>query len=235
MPASRNASRPGRRPLQRERVGGAGRSIRRCAAGQAMAEVREDALAEIGLGYPKLRSMLRELGRRFVAAGAIQQANDIFWLEKAEIDALIAEDQTPQQAGGGRRKLNTGERLKRETPPPMIPMRKRVMGIKMDTFVAQSAEAQAGMFSKACRPAAGKVTAPAMRAARTAGLRSDAPGRRAGGHPAPPRRPGRRSLPWPPRWSPTSAGRSATARIVAREYGIPAVMGTGVATRRIQK
>lgn len=58
-------------------------------AGQAMAEVREDALAEIGLGYPILRAMLRELGRRFVAAGAIEQAGDIFWLEKEEIDSLI--------------------------------------------------------------------------------------------------------------------------------------------------
>ncbi len=33
--------------------------------GQGLAEIREDALAEIGLGYPKLREMLRELGRRF--------------------------------------------------------------------------------------------------------------------------------------------------------------------------
>jgi len=58
-------------------------------AGQAMAEVREDALAEIGLGYPKLREMLRELGCRFVQAGAIETADDIFWLEKGEIDVLL--------------------------------------------------------------------------------------------------------------------------------------------------
>ena len=52
-----------------------------------MAEVREDALAEIGLGYPLLRQMLYELGGRFAAAGAIQEPEDIFWLVQEEIES----------------------------------------------------------------------------------------------------------------------------------------------------
>ena len=51
---------------------------------QSIAPVREDALAAIGLGWPLLRRLLLELGRRLVDAGAIAQRNDIFWLEKDE-------------------------------------------------------------------------------------------------------------------------------------------------------
>ena len=36
---------------------------------QTTAPVREDALADIGLAWPQLRRMLRELGRRLVDAG----------------------------------------------------------------------------------------------------------------------------------------------------------------------
>ena len=35
---------------------------------QSLAEIREDGLADIGLGYPVLRRVLRELGRRLVDA-----------------------------------------------------------------------------------------------------------------------------------------------------------------------
>ena len=36
---------------------------------QAIAPIREDALADVGLAWPQLRRMLVELGRRLVAAG----------------------------------------------------------------------------------------------------------------------------------------------------------------------
>ncbi len=51
-----------------------------------MAEVREDALADIGLAYPFLRQLLYELGIRLTNRGVIQQPDDIFWLEKQEIE-----------------------------------------------------------------------------------------------------------------------------------------------------
>ena len=52
---------------------------------QRFAPLREDGLADVGLGYPLLRQMLRELGRRFVAGGLIEQADDIFWLTQDEV------------------------------------------------------------------------------------------------------------------------------------------------------
>ena len=57
--------------------------------GQSLAEVREDALSEMGLAYPKIRELLRELGQRFIEADAIENAEDIFWLEKDEIQGCI--------------------------------------------------------------------------------------------------------------------------------------------------
>ncbi|MBN1449639.1 MAG: hypothetical protein JW963_01375, partial [Anaerolineales bacterium] len=101
--------------------------------GQSMAEVREDALSEIGLGYPILRAMLRELGGRFVKAGVIQRADDIFWLEKDEVDVHVrnlehgAELEKLSARVEQRKAFN--KKAGQETPPPMIPMKKKYMGI----------------------------------------------------------------------------------------------------------
>ena len=46
---------------------------------QTFACVREDSIFDIGMGYPVLRRMLRELGRRLVKAGAIAEADDIYF------------------------------------------------------------------------------------------------------------------------------------------------------------
>ncbi len=56
---------------------------------QAMAAVRESALSDIGLGYPVLRAMLSELGRRLVEAGVIATSADIFWLEAEEVHQAV--------------------------------------------------------------------------------------------------------------------------------------------------
>ncbi len=199
-------------------------------AGQTMAEVREDALADIGLGYPILRSILRELGSRFVASGVIEQPDDIFWLEKAEIDALVA-------AGGGNMAERVAERkvswhkFKAAAPPPMLPMKKRYMGMKVDGFLAQSAGENGGEMLKGVATSPGVVTAPArvlhgpqdfnqMRSGEVLVAGATTPA-------------------WTPLFAMACAvvtdigGPLSHGSIVAREYGIPAVMGTGVATRRI--
>jgi pyruvate,water dikinase len=52
--------------------------------------MRENSIFDMGMGHPLIRRMLNELGRRFVAGGAIESADDIYWLEKPEVEALIA-------------------------------------------------------------------------------------------------------------------------------------------------
>ncbi len=52
---------------------------------QGTAPLREDALADVGLGWPVLRRMLREVGRRMVVAGAIAERDEVFWLKWEEM------------------------------------------------------------------------------------------------------------------------------------------------------
>lgn len=204
--------------------------------GQAMAQVREDALADIGLGYPALRGLLRELGRRCMQAGIIAEAEDIFWLQADEMEASM----TALTNGSAPRSLleEVAQRkahhsaLARVAPPPTLPPRKKYLGINMESFTPASEASQEGDVLKGIGASTGKVTAPACVLHGPEDFNRMQPG-------------------WvlvagttTPAWTPLFAMAAAVVTdiggplshgsIVAREYGIPAVMGTGVATRRIK-
>jgi phosphoenolpyruvate synthase/pyruvate phosphate dikinase len=124
------------------------------------------------------------------------------------------------------------EALKGVTPPPTLPPRKRYMGINMAEFTPAAAESQIGNTLRGIGASAGCATAPASV------LRGPEDFDRM--------RPGDAlvAATTTPAWTPLFAMASAVVTdiggplshgsIVAREYGIPAVMGTGVATRRIR-
>jgi pyruvate,water dikinase len=198
---------------------------------QTMAEVREDALADIGLGYPLLRRMVLELGRRFVQVGAIAQPGDIFWLQADEIQGLIADSQKDMAECVTQRKA-THEVLKRVTPPPMLPPRKKYMGFNMETWTPASGESQASGSLKGIGASAGRVTAPARVLHGPQDFGQMRPGDVLVA--------GTTTPAWTPLFAMASAvvtdigGPLSHGSIVAREYAIPAVMGTGVATKRIQ-
>ena len=82
------------------------------------------ALADIGLGYPVLRKMLLELGRRFEQAGAVARPDDIFWLTADEVQGLVADPQEDATERVAERQA-THEVLKGVTPPPMLPQKKK--------------------------------------------------------------------------------------------------------------
>ncbi|MFN2271583.1 MAG: PEP-utilizing enzyme, partial [Anaerolineae bacterium] len=106
--------------------------------GQTMAAVREDALADIGLGYPVLREMLHELGCRFVQAGSVAEAEDVFWLHADEVEGAVAAlargDSPANMEESVTERQATREALKRVTPPPMLPPRKKYMGFNMESW-----------------------------------------------------------------------------------------------------
>jgi pyruvate,water dikinase len=205
-------------------------------AGQAMAEVREDALAEIGLAYPKIRELLFELGQRFAATGAVAQAEDIYWLEKDEITAGVEKlqnNQSPKNLSAKVKKRKAFNRkVSQVTPPTMIPKKERVMGFKVDMMIAESEESQVGNLLKGVAASAGVVTAPARILHGPEDFDQM--------HPGDVLVAGTTTPAWTPLFAMASAivtdigGPLSHGSIVAREYGIPAVMGTGVATRRIQ-
>ena len=106
------------------------------------------------------------------------------------------------------------------------------MGIDMAEFTPATAESQTGDTLKGIGASAGRVTAPACVLAGPEDFGRMRPGDvlvAATTTPA-----------WTPLFAMASAvvtdigGPLSHGSIVAREYGIPAVMGTGVATKRIQ-
>lgn len=204
--------------------------------GQSLAEVREDALAEMGLAYPKMRELLRELGQCFVNAVVISQPEDIFWLEKDEIQSCVEKlenKQTPENLTVQVEKRKAfNKKVSEVTPPPMIPMKERVMGFKSETFIAKTEDAQSGNLLKGVPASAGIVTAPACVLHGPEDFDQMRPGDVLVA--------GTTTPAWTPLFAMASAvvtdigGPLSHGSIVAREYGIPAVMGTSVATRRIQ-
>lgn len=204
--------------------------------GQSLAEVREDALAEIGLGYPKLREMLVLLGQYFVNYGVIKSSGDIFWLEKTEIDLVInkleSNEEMESLSGKVEERKTFWKRVKAVTPPPMIPMKDRVMGVKADLFVSHTQDIDSGDILKGVAASGGVVTAPACVL--------HGPGDFGLMRPGDVLVAGTTTPAWTPLFAMASAvvtdigGPLSHGSIVAREYGIPAVMGTSEATRRIR-
>jgi pyruvate,water dikinase len=197
---------------------------------------REDSIFDIGLGYPALRQMLHELGQRFVAAGAIAAPEDIYWLERSEVArgaAALDRGEAPAMVAERVRERRAVWRAEKQaTPPQQLPDKGRVMGIKTDAFMAVSADEQVGDSLKGVAASQGQVTGTA----RVLRGPEDFDQMRHGDilvaeitTPA-----------WTPLFAMASGivtdvgGPLSHGSIVAREYGIPAVMGTGVATQRIR-
>jgi len=203
---------------------------------QTMAQVRENALSDIGLGYPVLRQMLLELGRRFVRDGIVAQAEDIFWLEAEEVEAVVASlecgDRPADLAGQVAQRKATHEALKRVSPPPMIPPKKKLFGINMESWLPAAEDSQTGGTLKGVAASAGRVTAPACVLHGPEDFDEMRPGDVLVA--------GTTTPAWTPLFAMASAvvtdigGPLSHGSIVAREYGIPAVLGTGIATRRVQ-
>ena len=197
---------------------------------QNAAPGREDSLADLGLGHPTIRRYLNELGRRLAAGGAIPNAEAIYWLEEAEVQELIAalEAGKPLPDLSDRIPLRQAERQRylKLTPPAMLPEKSKWSVLIPWHHTSDDQSTLHGIGTSA-----GQVTAPACVLI--------------GPEDFPRMHPGDAlvAVTTTPAWTPLFAMASAVvtdiggplshSSIVAREYGIPAVMGTGVATRLI--
>lgn len=201
---------------------------------QRFAPLREDGLADVGLGYPLLRQILRELGRRFTAGGLIKTTNDVFWITQAEaIQAAAQVDKGEALAAlapAVAQRKAAWRAARRVTPPLMLPQMK-VFGFDLMELKSGRARKQKGNQIKGVAASPGKVTGPAcilhgpedfakMKTGDVLVAAITTPA-------------------WTPLFARASAvvtdvgGPLSHGSIVAREYGIPAVLGTGVATQRI--
>ena len=131
---------------------------------QSQAPLREDGLAEIGLGYPVVRRILYELGRRFAEAETIEQIEDIFWLEQKEVEGII---QVLEPGGIPNSMTNSVDERKalwrarkKATPPSQLPTdAKKYMGFEMDAHLAGGRGGLQGNTIKGVPTSPGTVTA----------------------------------------------------------------------------
>jgi rifampicin phosphotransferase len=192
---------------------------------QAAAPVREDALADVGLAWPQVRRMLAEIGRRLQRAGVIDEPDDVFWLRRAEIDEGLGSlaEQVEQ-----RKQMWRGQR--RATPPQLLP--KGGWGDMFRNWMPAASEEQTGNLIKGTGASAGTITAPARVLGGPQDFGLMQPGDVLVASITTPA--------WTSLFAMASGvvtdigGPLSHSSIVAREYGIPAVLGTAVATRRIR-
>jgi pyruvate,water dikinase len=202
---------------------------------QSQAPLREDGIVEVGLGYPALRRMLLELGRRFAEAGACQRADNIFWLEKTEVEAAVAAlelgDTLSDYSKPIQERKALWQRRKLLTPPAQLPLGKSYLGGVMDGVMAVGDTSQAGDTIKGVATSPGQVSGTARVLHGPEDFDQMRPGDILVASITTPA--------WTPLFAMASAvvtdigGPLSHGSIVAREFGIPAVLGTGVATKRI--
>jgi rifampicin phosphotransferase len=202
---------------------------------QGVAPVREDALADVGLAWPVMRRMLLELGLRLVEAGAVEKPADVFWLHRDEIEDTAGSLDAGQTQLASladlvaqRKMLWRGQR--RVTPPQLLPR-----GTWLEVFerlMPAASEEQTGDTINGVAASGGRVTAPARVLSGPEDFGQMQPGDVLVA--------GITTPAWTSLFAMASAvvtdvgGPLSHSSIVAREYAIPAVLGTGIATRRIR-
>ncbi|WP_342372462.1 PEP/pyruvate-binding domain-containing protein [Propioniciclava soli] len=205
---------------------------RSLALAQRWAPIREDALAALGLAWPTARRLLRELGGRLVGAGALASAEDVYWLTRAEAEGLASDlDRGAPVAPHSeiveaRQVAWRGQR--RATPPQYLP---QGGGLRWLESMMPARESGDGPVLSGTTGSGGTVTGRARVVAGPEDFAAFAPGEILV------------AAITTPAYTPLFAraagvvtdigGVLSHGSIVAREYGIPAVLGTGAATRRI--
>jgi pyruvate,water dikinase len=205
---------------------------------QRFAPLREDALAAQGLGWPVLRRMLREMGQRLVAAGACQERDEVFWLTadelQAAVQALDGEEAVAHFQASVRERRLLWEQQRQLTPPASLPLKEdaRMLGINMSWWAPAQTDQQADEVIKGIGASPGRITGQVSVIHGPDEFDQMHPGTILV------------TKITTPAWTPLFAlaagvvtdvgGPLSHSSIVAREYHIPAVLGTGVATERLQ-
>jgi pyruvate,water dikinase len=198
---------------------------------------REEALFYIGAGWPALRRLALQLGGRLAAAGALERPADVFYLEMSELQAAhaarAAGEVRPDLARLAQERRELRDARTRLHPPAAVPpdYRFKVGPFDMSAFETQQRNVGSGPVLHGFAVSPGRATGPASVIRSPAEFEQMQPSS---------------ILVCPtttPAWTPLFGqalglvtdvgGILAHGSIVAREYGIPAVMGTGNATGRI--
>ena len=199
---------------------------------QHLVPVREEQVAELTLAWPVMRRAVLRIGEALVVRGVIAEPDDVFFLSREEALSALGDGATGTKVDVATRRA-MGKEQARLVPPPFVgrvhPFLKRLWdsmpgtfgAVPSDTALVSGVPASPGRASGVVRVVHGPeqfgefqvgeilvapLTAPAWTPLfrRAAGVVTDV------------------------------GSAAAHASIIAREYGIPAVVGCGDATARLR-
>jgi pyruvate,water dikinase len=198
---------------------------------QHLVPVREEQVGELTIAWPVLRRAVLRIGEALVSAGLIGEVEDVFFLTRAEVLSALADGRLDPAVDTAGRRARRDEQAQLVAPlviGRLSPMLSRMWASFPRTLGAAPSATALVSGSPA---SAGRASGP-VRVIR-------------GPDEFPDFQPGEVLVaPWTaPAWTPlfsraaavvTDVGSPAAhASIIAREYGIPAVVGCGDATARL--
>ena len=193
---------------------------------------REDSLSALFLAFPIIRLHLAELGRRLVTEGILNQVEDIYWLLEEELIDLIEKMEENELHPSFQKIVDLRQEewisSLRLSPPMMFPeikwMAKMVPWIENakhhESKVIKGTATSAGSYTGVARVVFTPAEFPLLKQGEILVAVTTTPA-------------------WTPLFNRCAAivtdigGPLSHSSIIAREYGLPAVVATGNATRRI--
>jgi pyruvate,water dikinase len=209
------------------------RTFRRLLAdAQHVVPIREEQARELTMAWPVMRRAVIRIGEALAARGAISEPDDVFFLTRTEVLASLDGGRLrPAADVAGRRR--TREEQARLVPPLMVgrtnPMLQRVWdsypgllgAVRSERALVSGVPASAGRATGLVRVVRGPAEFGELQAGEILVAPLTAPA-------------------WTPLFTKAAAvvtdvgSAAAHASIIAREYGIPAVVGCGDATTRLR-
>jgi|SRR5215207_4939283 phosphohistidine swiveling domain-containing protein len=206
------------------------------AIAQTYAVVREQQTRQFSLGWPLLRHCALRLGQQLLRRGSITQTEDVFFLTRAELEAALG-DQPPASLADAVSERRTRWQQQRRLAAPLVLGKAPALGRRVYDRAIDVARSGSG-----ARPPEGALVGePASPGTATGRVRvildpADFPNFQPGEVLV--------ARATAPAWTPLFAKAAAVvtdggtlaahASLVAREYGIPAVVATGDATTRLR-
>lgn len=197
---------------------------------QRYALIRDEQVADATIGWPLMRRAFHRLGEHLVETGVLVQPNDVHYLERAEIDSALA-GRLPRVDVTSR--VQARARQSRLSPPLMIGKENKLLaGVQHGAAAATRTASSPGTHILGMPASPGRVTGSVRIIRGPAEFDRLLPGE---------------ILVAPttsPAWTPlfaravavvTDGGSvAAHASLVAREYGLPAVVAAEGATTRLR-
>jgi pyruvate,water dikinase len=197
---------------------------------QRYAAIREEQSRDFTLGWPQLRACAARLGQQLVQHQLLAATDDVHFCTRAEVDAALSGENTSLHDLAARQR--TWEAHRRLAAPVTIGRPPRLVGDVIDKAVAAARTGQPSKGAIVGHPAsAGRATGPVRLVHGPADFAAFSDGDILVAKATSPA--------WTPLFSRAAAvvtdggTLAAHASLIAREYAIPAVVGTGDATSRL--